>query len=112
VPLRPVSNLINISIWEGPNDTWPGADYRTSAQAASNYFTSDLATDVIQISCNIMQGGHHWQYVPGFNDWAEALFYSHPKGSTKGGSEAFTLPMPAPGGMGTVCEVGAYTTAF
>jgi hypothetical protein len=112
VPLREVSNLINISIWEGPNDTWPGADYRTSAQAASNYFTSDLATDVIQISCNIMQGGHHWQYVPGFNDWAEALFYSHPKGSTKGGSEAFELPMPAPGGMGTVCEVGAYTTAF
>jgi hypothetical protein len=112
VPLRPVSNLINISIWEGPNDTWPGADYRTSAQAASNYFTSDLATDVIQISCNIMEGGHHWQYVPGFNDWAEKLFYSHPKGATKGGSEAFMLPEPAPGGMGTVCEVGVYTTAF
>jgi hypothetical protein len=112
VPLRMVSNLFVISIWEGANDTWPGADYRSSAQAASNYFTSAMAQDVIQVSCNISGGGHHWQYVPGFNDWAEQLFYSHPKGATKGGSAAFTLPTPAPSGMGNTCEVGRYTTAF
>lgn len=114
VPLRTVKDVFMISVWEGDGDSWPGADYRSSAQAASNYFSSQ--PDVIQVSCKISQGMHHWNYVPGFNAWAEQLFYAHPKGSTKGmtngGAGMFMLPMPAPNGMGTTCEVGRYTTAF
>lgn len=113
-PLRPVKDLFVISVWEGDGDSWPGADYRSSAQAASNYFSSQM--DVIQVSCDIREGMHHWNYVPGFNAWAEKLFYSHPKGSTKGSSKGgagtFKLEPAAPTGMGTVCEVGRYTTAF
>lgn len=111
--LDAMAPMIVIEVFGGAQDTWPGADYRRSTQAASNYF--DTQSNVVLVSCTGTHGhqwpntdGYHAQTASGFdafNNWIATVLASHPKGSSKEDFELIAPPAPF------ACSLGRYTDA-
>jgi poly(3-hydroxybutyrate) depolymerase len=96
-----MSPMIIITLWGGPNDTWPGANYLASTQTFSNYM--ETQDNVVHIACSSTHG-HMWPTInrDAYNTWMAETMASHPKGTPKAD---FMLKPPPDGYM---CKLGRY----
>jgi hypothetical protein len=100
--------MIIITIWGGPTDTWPGANYLASTQVFSNYM--ETQKNVVHLACSATHG-HMWpnQMQDAFNAWFADVFYSHPKGTPP---DAFKMIDPPDNGGAYSCKLGRYTDHY
>jgi hypothetical protein len=110
LPLEPdaMDPMLIITIWGGPNDTWPGANYLASTQVFSNYM--ETQKNVVHLACSATHG-HMWptQMQDAFNAWFADVFYSHPKGTAP---DAFKMIDPPDSGGAYTCKLGRYTDHY